>query len=86
MESLDMYDPKDGKHLPIKLSFSDVKSGLGGIMNLFNLTSGSNLLRNYKLDSLSDPKNTLIQAGIKKFYKEGFDDIYNEYVKGKTIG
>jgi hypothetical protein len=30
MESLNMY-ALDGKMLPIKLSFSDVKSGLGGI-------------------------------------------------------
>ena len=89
MESLDMYD-LDGKLLPIKMSFSDVKSGLGAIMNLFNSTTttlGSTLTRNIDLDTnLLNLKETLEKFGINKFYGAGWDTIYSEYVEGKSLG
>lgn len=89
MESLDMYD-MDGQILPIKMSFSDVKSGLGAIMNLFNSTTttlGSTLTRNIDLDTnLLNLKDNLEKFGINKFYKEGWDTIYSKYVEGKSLG
>lgn len=87
MESLNMYDGE--KRLPFKMTFSDVKSGLGGIMDLFNSQNLSEriLTRDYRLDSLLNLKETLRQAGLELFYKNGsFDTIYKEYVAGKTIG
>jgi len=89
MESLDMYDLNGGQ-LPIKMTFSDVKSGLGAIMNLFNSTTttlGSTLTRNIDLHSYFDGlKESLENTGINKFYKEGWDSIYTTYVQGKTLG
>jgi len=85
MESLDMYSPTNGAKLPITLTFSDVKSGLGGIMNLFNYYD-KGLLRNFELDSLVDPLNDLKEANLDKFYKGDLENLYFEYVKGKTIG
>ena len=86
MESLNMYDV-NGKRLPFKMTFSDVKSGIGGIMDLFNSynVNEKTLSRNYRLDSLLNLKKDLKSTGLDRFYKN-FDEIYNTYIKGKTIG
>lgn len=89
MESLNLYDVKSEEILPIKMSFSDVKSGLGGIMNLFNSTlKNGELSRNIDLSSYlsANLKEDLEKTGIQNFYGQSWNDIYNTYVEEKTLG
>lgn len=87
MESLNMYR-LNGEMLPIKMTFSDVKSGFGGIMNLFNgYTTDGRFIRDIILDEgIINLKQKLENSGIKKFYKEGWETIWEKYVQGKTFG
>ena len=92
MESLNMYNT-DGKILPFKMTFSDVKSGLGSIMNLFSMelpekSSGFQLFRNIELSSYFsvDLKKDLEDAGLNNLYKEDWDSVYENYIQGKTFG
>jgi len=59
-----MYDPKNGALLPFKMSFQDVKSGIGGIMKVFNRNHkrDGTPLRQFSLDSIST--DTLKRFGI----------------------
>ena len=86
MESLNMYDPKNGALLPFKMSFQDVKSGIGGIMKVFNRNHkrDGTPLRQFSLDSIST--DTLKRFGIDQFYKDGWEDIVLDELKGKTLG
>ena len=87
MESLDMYSIDNGEVLPYKMSFSDVKSGLGGIMNLFSDTNETGLTRNIKLHTyLLNLKDNLEKTGIQNFYGKGWDDVYDTYIRNNTLG
>lgn len=87
MESLDMYNVDNGEMLPFKMSFSDVKSGLGGIMNLFVNSNEIGLIRNIKPHSyLLNLKENLEKTGIQNFYEKGWDKIYDKYVRNATLG